>query len=361
MSMTKRFSFVLALLLVFSMPATLLANPVTQMPESATYTMEARMNLGLTLPAELMEGELAALLPFLMQDINISARGTMVMDTETFQTMHFHTEGALTAGGIFYIPFAMWMDMDFSRPNAPVYRIIMEVPELLQALMPVPELARQFWVLDYALLFEEDPTLMDMMSMDAFMDIEAIVGLLPESEAMGNNVYRMTWNDAQFTEFMVDIFDLTVNSILGGGLIQAQIEAEFGTQEFSEEELEELVYMVQATLLAELEGLYGLLRNVTFLGGDWVTYYGLNEAGYTVFEESSAQFVFDLQEWATALVTFFPELAQEFALADIPEIVITLDLEYVAEFENINTATPVSLPILTPQNSVDLTALLLEL
>jgi hypothetical protein len=103
--------------------------------------------------------------------------------------------------------------------------------------------------------------------------------------------------------------------------------------------------------LEAFEMIAELYANVTFLSEPWVTYYVLNEDGYPIQEDSSLQMIFDLNEWGRALAAIDPE---EFDDAELPDLVITLDMEYSIQYENINSAVRVSLPELTPENSIDI-------
>jgi hypothetical protein len=362
----KKLALLLAFLLVLTLPATVLARQL-QIPDSYTFTTEMTLNLDVSSPDLDLGSEFEAAMAFL-RNVTLSAQGTMVMDTETNLTSHLHMEVSVRAG-IFYIPFTLWMDMDFSQPDEPVYIIIVELPDVLQALIAAqdPELAVQFWVLDYGPFYAELPGMAEFMGTSAAMGAEfteAILDMLPEAEALGDNQYRIAMSDSQLTEFIIDVVEFTMDVIMDrdlmGLLLEAAVAAE--GQELDADELEEMldevISEVATVVQPELERIYTLLRNVTLLAEDWVTYYQMDENGFTVREDSQLKIVFDLVEWANAAITVFPELFRFVGIDDVPNVVVTLDLEYAMVYEDINAAERVPLPTITPENSIDLVALL---
>jgi len=54
-------------------------------------------------------------------------------------------------------PFRMWVEVDFSNVNDPMYVVVMELPMLVRTALTLtaPELARQFWVLDLSDILAE--------------------------------------------------------------------------------------------------------------------------------------------------------------------------------------------------------------
>ena len=128
---------------------------------------------------------------------------------------------------------------------------------------------------------------------------------------------------------------------------------------YSVEEAMEIIEEELVPVLDYVDNFYDLLRNVTILSRDMVTYVELNDDGYIVREESAAQFTFNLTEWAVAIANAFPGTLSASDIAEIPDFTITIDLEYSAVYTNIGTAVPAAPPVLTPANSVDLTDFML--
>ncbi|MCL2564895.1 MAG: hypothetical protein FWE24_03675 [Defluviitaleaceae bacterium] len=336
----------LPLVMSVVMTITLLAQPVLarmpQIPES--YDFDLQMRLNLDIQGSDIDSEAEAFLAFL-RNVVINAKGTVVMDRENFLATHMYAEVSIRAG-LFYIPFNIWMDMDFTDAENIVYLIIVELPEMLQALIGLsdPALARQFWVMDYAPLFEEFPEYMDMIrSMNSTFDFSAIMGMMPEMEAIEANKYRTSLNDDEFSEYLINIIeigiDTAINQVLGS--MDAE-EAELMTAEIHEE-LEEIT-----------DRLFALLRKVTFLSEDWISYYVLDENGYAVSEDTSLKLIFDIREWADAISYVYPNAFRLGFGAPAPDIVVTLGIEYTITYENINTAQRVPPMAFTPDNSVDI-------
>jgi hypothetical protein len=293
-------------------------------------------------------------------DVTINANGTAIVDLDTLASAQIHMEMGLRAG-LFYIPLAFWMDMDFTNPEDPVYIIIVEVPEMVLALAGLgddPTFARPYWVIDYAALFAETPELMGLMagSMDLSFGLDSVMDLLPEMEALGDNQYRMTVNDEWLVEIMVFSVETMINTLFADPAMMLSLGAPIPADILEDEaELALLVAELQEEVMEELGAVLQVLENVTIFSQDWVTYYVLNEDGYPVQEESSFQLIFDLAEWANAIATVDPTISA----IPLPEVVVTVDVEYTVVYENINAAQPVTFPDLTPENSVDVFELLM--
>jgi hypothetical protein len=318
--MKKLLSLALAVILVLAIPSTAFARPL-QMPQSYDFTFEMNFGLDVVAPPEIMR-ELAPIMPFL-QDVAISGTGTGVMEPESFMAVNIHMEMEVTAG-IFYIPFTMWMDMDLRDSNNPVYVIVVEVPEMFRSMaaMADPNFNMQYWVLDYAPLF----MLQDLSaSMEYSMAMVGdILEMMPEMESAGENRYRMVGTDQWLTDLFLMAFDIGIET--------------------------SPVPLTEADL-AEVELVREIVRRGTILPEDWVTYVTLNEDGYTIQEDSSGTIVFNLLEWAAIAADVLEDPS---IMADVPEVIVTLTFEYSYTYENINTATSVPLPALTPENSFDL-------
>jgi len=174
------------------MTATAFAQPVSartlQIPESYGFNLEMRLNLDVQVPE--MDADIGFFLA-LLRNAAINAEGTLVRDRESFLATHMYADVSLRAG-FFHIPFSIWMDMDFRDSQNPVYLIIAELPEMLQSLigMSSPELAKQFWVMDYAPVFEEFPEILDALDgfgMGMTFDLPDFMNWRPEMQAMGSN------------------------------------------------------------------------------------------------------------------------------------------------------------------------------
>jgi len=149
-------------------------------------------------------------------------------------------------------------------------------------------------------------------------------------------------------------------SIEERGLLTAEEVGFLTTEEIRELELfivreAELARAEIREELSEItEGLFDVLRRVTFLSEDWITYYVLNANGYAVSEHSTFKFVFDLAQWIDALSTVYPDLFRSEFATDAPDVVIKLGVESTITYTNINTAKRVPQTEFTPENSVNL-------
>jgi hypothetical protein len=337
--MKKVLALALALVMAFA-PTSVFAQQL-QMPTSYDFAFELSMQLDVDSPELDAEAMMALAL---MQDISMSGTGTLVMeDPSNFMAMHLHMDMELYAG-FFNVPLALWMDFDFTDMENVEYVIVARLPEMLTSMIAMadPDLARPYWVIDFGRLMSEDAGSQEFFSdfMDGFMfgygfagDVLAVLEMFPEMEALEDGRHRLAITNEWYMGLMSTVL---------------------------EEMAVELAEMLSAEEVEAFELLSELFANVTLLGRPWVTYYTLDENGYAVQEDSSLQIVFDLHEWAEAFIAADPSLSME-DMNDIPEFVVSIDVEYSITYENINSATRVPLPRLTPQNSVDLTELLLAL
>ncbi|MCL2400466.1 MAG: hypothetical protein FWC91_12080 [Defluviitaleaceae bacterium] len=355
--MKKAFSLVLACVMVIAMSVTTVARPTSddlpfQIPASYNFSFEMNLGLDVQAPELLEDPEVAAVLAML-RNVVVTADGTVIADLDTLLAGHLHMEASVRAG-FFYIPFTLWMDYDLTNPEAPVYAIIVELPEMLQAMIALedPDLAKPFWVLDYAPLFAmEDMSGLFNVMVDSDMNAQMfsqIMGLMPEAEYLGDNNYRMVFNDESFTNFFIDIMQVAMEPLFDNSLMWDLVNA---VEDIDEEEFEELLAELHEEINPFLEMVFELSRNVTFISQDWVTYITLDENGFVAQETSQAQFIFDLAEWTQAL-------GVDPNFTGLPEVVITFDFDYSAIISNINNVTPVAPPVLTPENSVDLIEML---
>ena len=325
--MNKIFTLAMALLLSLSMTTTVLAAPF-QVPESHDFNMELRLNLDIETPDT--DANLDLMLAFL-RDVRINAQGTVIGNMEDPQDIHLHMEIELYAG-ILYIPLAIWIDADFTDTEDPEFIIVIEMPLLLQSLLgsASPELAKPYWVMDsrnfpVTLLEEAAERAVPPATHPTFIHFspEDMMSMMPEIEDLGGNQFRWAVSDDDFTDVIRSIIEIILY--------------EMPDEEIFDEEVAEIVVNV--------------IDNITILSEDWVSYYTLNDDGFVVQMNSRVQFIFDLLEWVKAIALHVDE---DIDFMDIPEIVITLTLEYSVTYENINTARPVPLPELTPENSTNI-------
>lgn len=357
--MKKLFSVILASVLVISMAVTTAAQPASsqslQMPESFDFSFE--LNLGLDVQTELFDDPEVEAILAMLRNVEIRADGTLIQDLETFMASHLYMDISVRAG-FFYIPFEMWMDVDFTNPEDPVYAVIISLPELLQTMVGLedPALARQYWVLDYAPLFADEymaGMLNVMLNSDAvsnFVNVKDMLEMLPELEALGDNNYRLVLTDEIFTSFIIEVVESSMAIFFDEGFmwdIATQFDEDITVEDF---ELE--MAQLYDDLGPILDYIFQVFRNVTFISQDLVTYYVLDENRFPIQENSHGQFIFDLADWANAFATLDPNAVP--ANNFLPEFVITLDFDYSAVLSNINSATRATLPVLTPENSVDL-------
>jgi hypothetical protein len=353
--MKKLFALMLAMVFVVTTTSTVQAQTI-QVASSFDFTMEMSISLDVQAPDLPAEAELV--LEFL-EDVTLEARGTVIEDTENLAA-HVFMEVDINAGP-FYIPFSFWMDLDFSDLEDIVYVVVVEVPEMLRALIGLqnPELVKPYWVIDYSVIFEQDPEMLLLMT-TMFDLAESLAGagvamdILPEMEAVGENEYRMTisdeWLVASLRQIVEDMFSMLFGedmllpflNTIDPGLAMELAEADLELESMKNE------------MWSEFEILLDVLSNVTLFAEDWVTYYVLDEDGFVVQENSSFQFIFDMMEWAHALAY----VDSGFNVEDFPELTITLDVEYTIVYENINAAERVEMPELTAENSVDVMGLM---
>jgi len=407
--MKKLIALVMVWVLSFAMAATVMARP-SQIAESYDFTLE--MQLGLNVKAPDLDQDMEVVLAFL-RDIRLNVQGTTVTSSDALM-FHMHMDVEMYAG-LFYIPFSIWVDLDLSDLEDPVYIIVVEVPEILQTLigLEAPELAKQYWVLDYGPFFIEAMEAFDTMGMvdtfdlmddliNDFINLENVADMLPEMEYLGKNTFLLTVNDEDLTNIIIFSFEAAMDMILDmyAASLVPQSSVSFNIDvELTDEEIEEIVRIIgmmeaeglqealqfieafeeltggppsgvnfvseadriedfyytraeQEDVMAEvMEMLYDIFDNVTFLSEDWVTYYIFNEEGYLIQETSRMQFIFDLLEWAAAFYYAGIPVAPD---GWVPEIIITLDVNYTSVYENINTAGRVPLPEVTPENSVNI-------
>lgn len=224
----------------------------------------------------------------------------------------------------------MWMEIDFTDLDDPVYVTVFELPELLRGMVAAvePSLGRQFLVVDSIPTFDQPEFVERLTTHGNIMEVvNAMMGMMPELEALGESRYRMVATEQWLTDLMLAYIDMSV---------------EMGT----------------ANLTAPLtqDALNEIIRRGTFLHEDWVMYVTLNEDGYIIQENSSGQFIYDLLEW----VTITAEVLEDPSISEgALEAVLTITFEYSYTFENINTATSVPLPELTPENSLDITEMVM--
>jgi len=327
----KKLFFVMAVfLLTVSIPTTVLAQPF-QIPESYDFSIEISLESNAT-SSEYQE--YLNLLLALFGDPTIKAQGTIIQDTETFRAGHLYMEVELYSG-LSYIPFTLWMDYDFTDPEDIVYKTIVELPKALWALMALadPGFARPYWVLDFSVLFTEFPEMTDLLVimdetglMDA-LDYNDIAALLPETESLGDNNYRLVITDEDLKGILVMFIEASVDDMhksFANGFADAFI------PDTDAEMFEALISETIEEIYASIGMLSEILQNVIIIPEDWVTYFTVDENGYPVQVDSRAQFIFDVQDWIIAVANTDPYFAVRVAAGeiDVPDIVITVDLNF---------------------------------
>ena len=124
-------------------------------------------------------------------------------------------------------------------------------------------------------------------------------------------------------------------------------------------DLPELELLEMEPIHESVEYILEVFRIVRVLYEDWVIYYEVDANNNVISEEYTLRLVFDLHEWVDAIVYVFSEYIEDpdSIYDELPVVVVNLTIEYSATYENINNAT-VSMPILTPENSVDIMSVL---
>ena len=371
--MKKKIALMLVLLMAFATHPTVFAHPLIETPSSFNFEMEMRFSL------DVQAEELDAYLGFalaLLRDVKVNAQGTVIANPDNFEAFHSHMEVEIYAG-FFYIPLSFWIDLDISDPEELVYIVVVEVPDMLLALAAIeePELAKPYWLIDFGAVFADSDELLEgFASSNVFFNFgdeglyieqEELLNLLPELEALGGNRYRWALSDAWLVDFiqthLADYYLATIGNFhdpeSSWTRLMAAMYFNIDYDDLTDEYVARYIAYQEAELLESLQSVLEILNHVTIFSEDWASYYLLDDYGLPVQIDSSFQLLFDLAQWVAAIA-----LVDEDVLAsseDIPDVVVTFDMEYSISYSNVNSAGRVPFPVLTEENSVNILELLL--
>jgi len=337
--MKKFFALTMALAMSLAMPTATMALPQS-ISEPASYDFTLELNFGLDVQ---YDGALPVALHF-FRDVRLNATGTFVSEEDGL-VAHTFMVGDLHAG-FFHMPFTAWSVIDMQDLENPTYLSVIRIPESFQFMFPLDddsELSEMYFVTDsnpfIRTIFDfisENYEQADTIDADADEELEALLGIFRSAfnfEETGRNSYRLRMDDYELTESLIYLTE----SVLDWAY---ELDGEINPAEISD----------------DLDLIFDFMRRVTFISDTMEINRRFNNAGYEIFTSMEVSLVIDLPQWARALEAVIPEDA--YGLSDeMPEMVITADFEFIIEYENINRATVVPLPELTPENSVNINSI----
>ena len=332
--MRKLIALILTVTLAAAMPQAAYAQQIFRTPASYDFELEISYSMNLVNGGDQISQSDMGMVMAMLSDIRIYAQGTSIVDRATFLSGQMFLELEMYLG-FFYIPISIWFEYDLTNPDDIVYKMIVELPPALLALAGAvnPGVAHQYIVIDYADLFEEliegliediEPEYLETIAAAAIeaLSPDTFLSLLPEAEAQGDNTYRLVLTNEDLHQLVSGFFWTMTTQAM-------EFESLFGLHHDDAFDLE-FEFLFGLHYDNAFDELMDGMDAFSFLSEDWVTYFTVDENGYTTSVDSTIRF--DIEE----------------------DVKIAIELGISGTFENINRAGPIEMPVLTPENSVNI-------